>query len=159
SRSLYLYVKKAHLGVVPGLREYLTEFASDAASGYSGYLIEAGLLPLIEEERGGLARQIQVMEPMTGVNCTRCSSVPAVGMATVPSRRQLSIRGKIMAGYGLLVAILAAVAIIGLVFVKDAHREFREVTEIEWQTVATLQDLRFYSRKLLLFIAEQRVSN
>src|SRR5262245_14270550 len=77
-------------------------------------------------------------------------------MATVPSRRQLSIRGKIMAGYGVLVAILAAVAIIGLVFVKDAHREFREVTEGQWQTVATLQDLRFYSRKLLLFVAEQR---
>src|SRR5262249_8662782 len=54
SRSLYLYVKKAHLGVIPGLREYLTEFASDAASGYSGYLIEAGLLPLIEEERDEL---------------------------------------------------------------------------------------------------------
>jgi signal transduction histidine kinase len=77
-------------------------------------------------------------------------------MATVPLRRQLSIRGKIMAGYGMLVAILVAVAVTGLVFVKDAHREFREVTEVEWQTVATLQDLRFYSRKLLLFMAEQR---
>ena len=74
----------------------------------------------------------------------------------MPQRRQLSIRGKIMAGYGVLVAILAAVAVIGLVFVKDAHREFREVTEVQWQTVATLQDLRFYSRKLLLFMAEQR---
>jgi len=80
-------------------------------------------------------------------------------MATVPPRRQLSIRGKIMAGYGLLVAILAAVAVIGLVFVKDAHRDFQEVTEVEWQTVATLQDLRFYSRKLLLFIAEQRAGS
>jgi len=68
SRSLYLYVKKAHLGMIPGLREYLAEFASDSASGYSGYLIEAGLLPLIEEERDELARQIRVMEPMTGVN-------------------------------------------------------------------------------------------
>jgi phosphate transport system substrate-binding protein len=68
SRSLYLYVKKAHLGLIPGLTEYLAEFASDSASGYSGYLIEAGLLPLIEEERDELARQIRVMEPMTGVN-------------------------------------------------------------------------------------------
>lgn len=68
SRSLYLYVKKAHLDLIPGLRQYLAEFASDSASGYSGYLIEAGLLPLIEEERDELARQIQVMEPMTGVN-------------------------------------------------------------------------------------------
>jgi phosphate transport system substrate-binding protein len=68
SRSLYLYVKKVHLGLIPGLREYLAEFASDSASGYSGYLIEAGLLPLIEEDRDELARQIRVMEPMTGVN-------------------------------------------------------------------------------------------
>ncbi len=77
----------------------------------------------------------------------------------MPLRRQLSIRGKIMAGYGLLVAILAAVAVTALVFVKDAHRDFQEVTEGEWQTVATLQDLRFYSRKLLLFIAEQRAGS
>jgi phosphate transport system substrate-binding protein len=68
SRSLYLYVKKAHLGVIPGLREYLVEFASDSASGYSGYLIEAGLLPLIEEERDELARQVRVMDAMTSIN-------------------------------------------------------------------------------------------
>ena len=74
-------------------------------------------------------------------------------------RRQVSIRGKIMAGYGMLVAILAAVAVTALVFVKDAHRDFQEVTEREWQTVATLQDLRFYSRKLLLFIAEQHAGS
>ncbi|MET0273823.1 MAG: substrate-binding domain-containing protein, partial [Phenylobacterium sp.] len=37
SRSLYIYVKKANIGVTPGLREYLAGFVSDAATGKGGY--------------------------------------------------------------------------------------------------------------------------
>lgn len=51
SRSLYFYVKKAHVDVVPGIREYLSEFTSDKASGDFGYLTDRGLIPLSEEER------------------------------------------------------------------------------------------------------------
>ena len=46
SRSLYIYVKKAHVGVTKGLREYLGEFVSDAATGRAGYLKDRGLIPL-----------------------------------------------------------------------------------------------------------------
>ncbi|MGI9475534.1 MAG: substrate-binding domain-containing protein [Hyphomicrobiaceae bacterium] len=46
SRSLYFYVKKAHIGVVPGIKEYLQEWTSDAAFGEDGYLIDKGLIPL-----------------------------------------------------------------------------------------------------------------
>jgi phosphate transport system substrate-binding protein len=49
SRSLYYYIKKAHVGVVPGIEEYAAEFASEAASGEDGYLIDRGLIPLSEE--------------------------------------------------------------------------------------------------------------
>lgn len=46
SRSLYFYVKKEHVGVIPGLAEYTAEFLSDAAAGEEGYLGEKGLIPL-----------------------------------------------------------------------------------------------------------------
>jgi phosphate transport system substrate-binding protein len=46
SRSLFIYVKKANIGVTPGLREFLDEFVSDAATGRGGYLQGRGLIPL-----------------------------------------------------------------------------------------------------------------
>ena len=49
SRSLYYYIKKAHVGVIPGIAEYATEFASEAAAGEDGYLVDKGLIPLQEE--------------------------------------------------------------------------------------------------------------
>jgi len=51
SRPLFFYVKKAHIGVIPGLQEYLMEFASEDAIGPEGYLIDAGLVPLDDESR------------------------------------------------------------------------------------------------------------
>lgn len=46
SRSLYIYVKKANIGVTPGLREFVNAFVSDAATGKGGYLQQRGLIPL-----------------------------------------------------------------------------------------------------------------
>jgi phosphate transport system substrate-binding protein len=46
SRSLYIYVKKANLGVTPGLQDFVNEFVSDAATGRGGYLQGRGLIPL-----------------------------------------------------------------------------------------------------------------
>jgi phosphate transport system substrate-binding protein len=51
SRSLYFYVKKAHVGVIPGIEEYLAEFTSDRASGEDGYLLDKGLIPLPDDQR------------------------------------------------------------------------------------------------------------
>ena len=51
SRSLYFYVKKAHVGRVPGIEEYLDEFSSEKASGPDGYLSDKGLIPMPEAER------------------------------------------------------------------------------------------------------------
>ena len=50
SRSLFFYVKKAHVGVVPGIDEYLSEFLSDKAMGDFGYLANKGLIPLPPKE-------------------------------------------------------------------------------------------------------------
>ena len=37
----YFYVKSAHMGAIPGLKEYLSEFTSEKAWGPDGYLAEA----------------------------------------------------------------------------------------------------------------------
>nr|WP_253189358.1 substrate-binding domain-containing protein [Brevundimonas sp. LM2] len=51
SRSMFIYVKKAHIGVIPGLQEFLVEFTSEAATGRGGYLQDRGMVPLPTDER------------------------------------------------------------------------------------------------------------
>jgi len=46
SRPLYFYVKNQHIGVIPGIEEYVKEFTSKRASGKRGYLKDLGLVPL-----------------------------------------------------------------------------------------------------------------
>ena len=52
-------MKKAHVDVIPGIREYLKEFTSDSAWGEFGYLSDKGLVPLPEQERRQMAAQAQ----------------------------------------------------------------------------------------------------
>lgn len=51
SRPLFFYVKKAHLGVVPGLKEYVDFFLADQMIGPDGPLAEYGLVPAPDAER------------------------------------------------------------------------------------------------------------
>jgi phosphate transport system substrate-binding protein len=51
SRSLYFYVKGAHVGVIPGTKEYVATFTSEAAMGPDGYLAQIGLIPLPADAR------------------------------------------------------------------------------------------------------------
>ncbi len=44
SRPLFFYVKKAHIGVIPGLKEYAEFFISDEVAGPDGPLAEYGLV-------------------------------------------------------------------------------------------------------------------
>ncbi|KAA2317127.1 phosphonate ABC transporter substrate-binding protein [Pseudooceanicola sediminis] len=44
SRPLYFYIKKAHIGVIPGLKEYAEFFVSDDIAGPDGPLSEYGLV-------------------------------------------------------------------------------------------------------------------
>ncbi len=45
SRPLYFYVKKDHIGVIPGLKEYAEFFVSDEIAGPDGPLAAYGLVP------------------------------------------------------------------------------------------------------------------
>ncbi|SET53123.1 phosphate ABC transporter substrate-binding protein, PhoT family [Nitrosomonas marina] len=51
SRPLFLYVKKSHVGMIPGIQAFLNEFTSEKAWGEDGYLTDKGLIPMTAAER------------------------------------------------------------------------------------------------------------
>ncbi len=67
SRSLYFYVKKAHIGSVPGIEGYLAEFTSEKAWGDEGYLTDKGLIPMPAEERETFAMAAKNQTPLAGL--------------------------------------------------------------------------------------------
>lgn len=64
SRALYVYVKKTHVGVIPGISEYMAEYTSEKASGPEGYLTDKGLISLPDAERKKAAAEVKTMSPM-----------------------------------------------------------------------------------------------
>jgi phosphate transport system substrate-binding protein len=65
SRSMYFYVKKEHVGVIPGIVEYVAEFTSDKASGDEGYLTDKGLIPLPTAERKKVRTSARKLSALT----------------------------------------------------------------------------------------------
>jgi phosphate transport system substrate-binding protein len=65
SRSLFFYVKKAHVGTIPGIEEYVAEFTNEAAWGPEGYLADKGLIALPEDMRSQVAQRANGMEPLS----------------------------------------------------------------------------------------------
>jgi phosphate transport system substrate-binding protein len=65
SRSLYFYVKQAHVDVIPGIREYLAEFTSEETFGDYGYLTEKGLIPMPESDRELIRNATQNLSPLS----------------------------------------------------------------------------------------------
>ena len=51
SRPLFIYVKKVHVGRIPGIKEFVAEFTSEKAWGDEGYLADRGLIPMPDAER------------------------------------------------------------------------------------------------------------
>jgi phosphate transport system substrate-binding protein len=66
SRSLYFYIKHAHVGVIPGIQEFANEFMSPDAAGEEGYLIDKGLIPLLDDEFEDVMGAVNALTPMTG---------------------------------------------------------------------------------------------
>jgi phosphate transport system substrate-binding protein len=64
SRPLFFYVKKAHIGVIPGLKEYVEFFTSTKLIGPDGPLAEYGLVPLPDEERDELQKAVKELKTM-----------------------------------------------------------------------------------------------
>jgi phosphate transport system substrate-binding protein len=65
ARPLYLYVKKAHAGVIPGIYEFLNEFTSEKAWGEDGYLADKGMIPMPDEERAAFREDAKKLTILT----------------------------------------------------------------------------------------------
>lgn len=65
SRSLFFYVKKAHVDMVPGVREFVAEFTNDRAWGDEGYLADKGLIPLPSDERAKVKARAMSLANLT----------------------------------------------------------------------------------------------
>ncbi|WP_310600247.1 PstS family phosphate ABC transporter substrate-binding protein [Desulfobulbus sp.] len=64
ARPLFIYVKKDHVGKIPGMAEFLAEFASDRAWGEQGYLAEKGLIPMPKDEQKAMAAAAKTLSVM-----------------------------------------------------------------------------------------------
>lgn len=65
SRSLFFYVKKAHLEEVPGLAAYVDLFLAEKMIGNYGYLKDLGLIPLPKERREAVRAAWEAREVIT----------------------------------------------------------------------------------------------
>ncbi len=57
ARPLYIYVKKQHVGIIPGVQEFVTEFVN--AGSTDGYLVDAGLIAAPDDLRAQMAEAAQ----------------------------------------------------------------------------------------------------
>ena len=64
SRPLYFYAKKAHVGVIPGIAEFMEEFTDEATFGEEGYLIDKGLIPMPTGERNKFRSNTANLAPL-----------------------------------------------------------------------------------------------
>ncbi len=64
SRPLYIYVKKAHVGVTPGIQEYLNQWSQSWSA--DGPLTAIGLVPATDEVQTESAAAVSGLTVMTG---------------------------------------------------------------------------------------------
>ena len=64
SRPLFFYVKRAHLGKVPGIEAFLAEFTSEKAWGEEGYLVDKGMIPMPPTERERFAANVKKLRSL-----------------------------------------------------------------------------------------------
>lgn len=65
ARAMFFYVKKSHVGKVPGILEYIAEFNSKKATGADGYLADKGLIPLPADKAAQVAKDAAALKTMT----------------------------------------------------------------------------------------------
>ena len=65
SRPLFFYIKKAHVGTIPGIVEYVNEFTSDKAWGPDGYLADKGMIPMPDDERTKFRHDAVQLTPLS----------------------------------------------------------------------------------------------
>lgn len=66
ARPLFMYVKKAHVNVIPGMKAFLNELTSEKTWGDEGYLTDKGLIPMPPAERKTYSGNVQQMRTLAG---------------------------------------------------------------------------------------------
>ncbi|ACJ00624.1 PstS family phosphate ABC transporter substrate-binding protein [Rhodospirillum centenum] len=64
SRPLFIYLKNAHVGVIPGLKEFVTEYVGERAAGEDGYLADKGLVAMPKERLAKVQETVKSLTPM-----------------------------------------------------------------------------------------------
>jgi phosphate transport system substrate-binding protein len=64
SRSMFVYVKARHIGAIPGIREFLNEYAKESTWGPRGYLVRRGLVPSTDADRQKYAAAAKSLTPL-----------------------------------------------------------------------------------------------
>lgn len=64
ARSLFVYIKNAHVPVISGMREFVAEYVSERSMGDGGYLEKKGLVPLMKEDREKVRKNALTLTPM-----------------------------------------------------------------------------------------------
>lgn len=62
ARPLFVYIKKAHVGVIPGLKEFAEEYVSNKAIGEEGYLSDRGLVSLDSSDLAQVRKDVKSMK-------------------------------------------------------------------------------------------------
>jgi len=62
ARPLFVYFKKQHIGVIPGLKEFMEEYVSNKAIGEEGYLSDRGLVSLDKSDLAQTRNDVKVMK-------------------------------------------------------------------------------------------------
>jgi len=65
ARPLFVYAKKQHVGVIPGMAEFVAEYTSEKAVGEEGYLSEKGLIALPGEDGAKIREAANAMTVLT----------------------------------------------------------------------------------------------
>lgn len=66
ARPLFIYVKKQHVAVIPGLKEFVAEYVSVKAIGEDGYLAKKGLVALPKADAEAAAKAGTEMTVISG---------------------------------------------------------------------------------------------
>ncbi len=66
SREMFVYIKKAHVGVIPGLDKFALEYVSNAATGEDGYLAEKGLVTLPRDRHEKVVEAVTALQTLKG---------------------------------------------------------------------------------------------
>ena len=62
ARPLFVYIKKQHIGTIPGLKEFAEEYVSNKAIGEEGYLTDRGLVSLDSSELAQVRKDVKSMK-------------------------------------------------------------------------------------------------